>query len=110
MRNNPYQHFQDRTALKINFHTHAGVCVPGDCGELPMDDVVEAYRRAGYQALAISNHNRYVAHRNYEGIAVLMRWNTARTRICCWSARGSTMIFRIRRPFSKRWQREPSWF
>ena len=71
MRNNPYQHFQDRTALKINFHTHAGVCVPGDCGELPMDDVVEAYRRAGYQALAISNHNRYVAHRDYEGIAVL---------------------------------------
>lgn len=73
MRRNPYKHFQDedRTAVKVNFHTHAGVCVPGDCGELPMDDVVEAYRRAGYQALAVSNHNRYVEHREYEGISVL---------------------------------------
>lgn len=73
MRRNPYEHFQDadRTAVKVNFHTHAGICVLGDCGELPMDDVVEAYRRAGYQALAVSNHNRYVEHREYEGISVL---------------------------------------
>jgi len=73
MRNNPYEHMHDadRIPVKTNFHAHAGVCIPNDCGELPMDDVVEAYRRAQYGALAISNHNRYVDHRIYEGISVL---------------------------------------
>lgn len=62
MRNNPYAQFgaTNRKQLKVNFHTHAGVCLPNKCGELPMDEVITAYRKAEYDALAISNHNEYV--------------------------------------------------
>jgi hypothetical protein len=62
MRNNPYAQFREtnRKQLKVNFHTHAGVCMPNKCGELPMDEVIRAYHKAKYDALAISNHNEYI--------------------------------------------------
>jgi len=60
------------TWLKANFHTHAGVCLAGHCGILPLDDVVEAYKQAGCNVLAISNHNRYIQReKEYDGINVI---------------------------------------
>ena len=59
---NPYESILDEGMrwLKVNFHVHAGVCVKGECGEFPMWDVVDAYVQAGYHALTVSNHNRYI--------------------------------------------------
>lgn len=74
MLTNPYESLHDagRRWIKTNFHTHAGVGIAGDCGELPLDDVVRAYAKAKYGALAISNHNRYLARdKTYDNISVL---------------------------------------
>ncbi len=74
MLTNPYESLHDtgRRWIKTNFHTHAGVEVPGDCGELPLDDVVRAYAKAKYGALAISNHDRYLPRdKAYEDISIL---------------------------------------
>lgn len=71
---NPYASMESdgRAWIKTNFHTHAGIEQPGNCGELPLDAVIEAYRRAGYGALAISNHNVYLPRdASYTGISVL---------------------------------------
>lgn len=71
---NPYEKLAQpgRSWVKTNFHTHAGICEPGNCGELPMDEVLKAYRKAGYGALAISNHNVFLEHpEEWEGMAVL---------------------------------------
>lgn len=71
---NPYESVktQDYNWVKTNFHTHAGVCIKGDCGELPMDEVIEAYKKAKYNALAISNHNRYIPlEKEYADISIL---------------------------------------
>ncbi|MDL2233184.1 hypothetical protein LJC63_06345 [Ruminococcaceae bacterium OttesenSCG-928-L11] len=69
---NPYQDTDAYLPLKVNFHTHAGVCVKGKCGELPMDAVAQAYKQAGYHAVAISNHNMYLPKdETIEGIELL---------------------------------------
>jgi len=60
------------TWLKTNFHTHAGICIEGQCGIHPLDDVVEAYKKAGCKVLAISNHNRYIPQaKEYDNISIL---------------------------------------
>lgn len=61
---NPYENIgaADGTWRKANFHTHAGVLREGACGRLPMEDVIDAYERAGYDTLAISNHDGYVPY------------------------------------------------
>ena len=57
---------------KANFHTHAGVCEPGVCGILPLDDVIDAYKNAGCNVLAISNHNRYIPrNKHYDDISII---------------------------------------
>lgn len=62
----------DFQCFKVNFHTHAGVCIPGKCGILPLDEVTQAYCKAGYSALAVSNHDVYTPHeREREGITLL---------------------------------------
>ncbi len=63
---NPYSllNTQNYKWIKTNFHTHAGVCEKGNCGELPMNEVIEAYKKAEYEALAISNHNIYIPWEN----------------------------------------------
>ena len=60
------------TWLKSNFHTHTGVCEPGKCGILPLDDVVDAYNKAGCNVLAISNHDRYILReKQYGNISII---------------------------------------
>ena len=46
--------------LRVNLHTHAGVCKPGKCGILPLEDVSAAYAAARYDTIAISNHDMYL--------------------------------------------------
>ena len=61
-----------RTWIKANFHTHAGICALGHCGILPLGDVIEAYKEAGFKALAITNHDRHISvEKEYEGICVI---------------------------------------
>jgi len=59
--------------LKANFHTHAGVKKEqGPCGIHPLDDVVDAYKKANYNVLAISNHNLYVSReKEYKDINII---------------------------------------
>jgi len=58
--------------FRANFHTHTGVCIEGKCGILPLDGVVDAYKQAGCNVLAISNHDRYIQRdKTYEGISLL---------------------------------------
>lgn len=74
MYENPYGILQQEEGrwIKTNFHTHAGICEKGNCGELPANQVIEAYRRAGYGALALSNHNIYIGKQPVtEGIEIL---------------------------------------
>ena len=60
------------TWLKTNFHIHAGVCIQGQCGVLPFDDVIDAYIKAGYDVLSISNHDRYIPNKKeYPGIKII---------------------------------------
>ena len=60
------------TWLKANFHTHAGVCIPGKCGIHPLEDVVDAYKRADCNVLAISNHNKYISReKQYDDISII---------------------------------------
>ena len=67
-----YETIKDGQWFRANFHTHAGVCTKGQCGILPVDDVVDAYKNAGCNVLAISNHDRYIPReKNYEGISVI---------------------------------------
>jgi len=55
---NPYQNLRNGRWIKANFHTHAGTG-PGTCGSNPVEDVVGLYRRLGFGALCVSNHDLY---------------------------------------------------
>jgi hypothetical protein len=55
---NPYSFIGKGEWLKGNFHTHAGTG-ENTCGANEIDDVVAAYKEAGYSVLTISNHDLY---------------------------------------------------
>ena len=62
---NPYETIQSGSMrwLKANFHVHAGVETKGECGELPMAAVIDAYVKAGYDVLAVTNHDTHVPYK-----------------------------------------------
>ena len=64
---NPYSNVNDGQGvwLKGNFHTHAGTGI-GTCGVNGIDDVVDAYKQAGYDILTISNHDLYTDTVDYQ--------------------------------------------
>jgi len=64
---NPYQNavIGVEKGLKANFHTHAGTG-KGTCGHNEIDDVLEAYKDAGYRVLTISNHDLLTDTQEYE--------------------------------------------
>lgn len=63
----PYQLIKESGAvwLKSNFHTHAGTGA-GTCGENIIGTVLEMYKLAGYDVLAISNHDLLTDMAGYE--------------------------------------------
>ncbi len=64
---NPYEslNFKNREWLKSNFHIHAGTG-PNTCGANEIDDVISAYKEAGYDVLTISNHRLYTDASEYQ--------------------------------------------
>ena len=58
MYQNPYEILENGSWIKTNFHTHAGTG-PNTCGSNSIDSVTELYRRLGYGALCISNHDLF---------------------------------------------------
>ena len=71
---NPYDSIGSdaRRWLKANFHTHGGVERKEFCGALPIRDVVDAYAKAGYDVLAMTNHNAYVPYmEKRDGISLI---------------------------------------
>ncbi|MHB1485884.1 MAG: CehA/McbA family metallohydrolase domain-containing protein [Saccharofermentanales bacterium] len=61
---NPYENFSKINWQKGNFHVHAGTG-PGTCGVNPIEDVVIAYKGAGYNVLCISNHDLFTDTAEY---------------------------------------------
>ena len=55
---NPYENFNEMNWQKGNFHVHAGTG-PNTCGVNPIEDVLKAYKGAGYNVICISNHDIY---------------------------------------------------
>src|SRR5690554_1037491 len=57
---NPYSKSKEQNGrwLRANFHTHAGTG-KNTCGAYEIDDVVAAYKDAGYDVLTISNHDLF---------------------------------------------------
>lgn len=64
---NPYQNavIDITSGLKANFHTHAGTG-KGTCGHYEIDEVLAAYKDAGYQVLTISNHDLFSDVSDYQ--------------------------------------------
>lgn len=64
---NPYRNVEisASSGLKANFHTHAGTG-EGTCGHNDIDDVLSAYKDAGYHVLTISNHDLFTNMEEYE--------------------------------------------
>lgn len=58
---NPYSSLSESGGkwLKANFHTHAGTG-EGTCGAYAVNDVAALYKEAGYDVLAISNHDYFI--------------------------------------------------
>jgi len=61
---NPYEGLNNPNASwqKTGFHIHAGVEKEDLCGIHPMADVVKAYEDAGYDAIAVTNHDCYIPY------------------------------------------------
>ena len=49
---------RDGRWMRCNFHTHAGTG-PGTCGSHGLEEVIDAYRRARYDILCVSNHDLF---------------------------------------------------
>ncbi len=64
---NPYENAEIGVSkgLKANFHTHAGTG-KGTCGRNEIDDVLAAYKDAGYDLLTISNHDIFSDVADYQ--------------------------------------------
>jgi hypothetical protein len=57
---NPYENAADslKNGMKANLHTHAGTG-KNTCGYYEIDEVIAAYKDAGYKVLTISNHDLF---------------------------------------------------
>lgn len=64
---NPYESLSINGSLwlKSNFHTHAGTGAE-TCGENEIRPVLDMYKQAGYDLLAISNHDLFTNMSGYE--------------------------------------------
>ena len=58
---NPYESINNEALrwLKVNLHVHAGTGNTAGCGIIPLKDAADAYAKAGYDAIALSNHDKY---------------------------------------------------
>ena len=71
MFHNQYHNISGAKPLKTNYHIHAGIGEKGSCGELPMDAVVSAYAKAGYDAIAVTNHDTFLPIKERDDITLL---------------------------------------
>jgi len=70
---NPYENIYDKELewQKVNLHIHAGICIKDVCGEFPMREVIDAYAQAGYNAIAVTNHDCFVSCEERDDISLL---------------------------------------
>jgi hypothetical protein len=73
---NPYEktNFTNGQWLKANFHTHAGTG-RDTCGAYDISDVLLLYKEAGYNILAISNHDIFTNVESYQEMHDLVLLN-----------------------------------
>jgi len=72
---NPYESLNNPGRwMKANFHTHAGTG-PNTCGAYEIDDVVRLYKEAGYDVLAITNHDCMIDVGEYQSKYDILLFN-----------------------------------